>query len=174
MEYIQYILEWTEKHAGLGGWVGAIGAVVAIFLTWVLARFEYLKTQRETAKAERREKSIITGIVAEFDKLLTEYVDGAFRNDAEAIGFYQKHSSDTRIVAMTDLANLPVMAWPSLGLYHSFKRYWFASLEVLETSNFSPINVEDLKRKLLEREKWILVVAMDLSWPASLRAKVLR
>jgi hypothetical protein len=33
------VLDWFEKHAGLGGWVGAI---VAIFVTWGLARAESL------------------------------------------------------------------------------------------------------------------------------------
>lgn len=40
---LQDVLNWTEKHAGLGGWVGTLGAITAIFVTWALARSEYSK-----------------------------------------------------------------------------------------------------------------------------------
>ena len=38
--YVQDVLDWTEKHPGLGGWVGATGAIGAIFATWGIARAE--------------------------------------------------------------------------------------------------------------------------------------
>jgi purine-cytosine permease-like protein len=55
--FSQNVLDWTEKHAGLGGWVGALGAVFAIFVTWGLARAEYLRMRRQE-KVKNRAKLI--------------------------------------------------------------------------------------------------------------------
>ena len=38
--------DWFERHASLGGWVGAVGAIAAIFAAWLLAQTEYLRAQR--------------------------------------------------------------------------------------------------------------------------------
>lgn len=35
--------DWFERHAGLGGWVGGIGAIIAIFAAWYLAHAEYTR-----------------------------------------------------------------------------------------------------------------------------------
>jgi hypothetical protein len=30
-DYVHPLVEWPERHPGLGGWVGALGAILAIF-----------------------------------------------------------------------------------------------------------------------------------------------
>ena len=37
------LAQLAERHSGLGVWVGAIGAIAAIFAAWLLARAEYLR-----------------------------------------------------------------------------------------------------------------------------------
>jgi hypothetical protein len=39
--------EWTHYWEGLGGWVGAVGAILAVIVTWKIARNEYLRTKRQ-------------------------------------------------------------------------------------------------------------------------------
>lgn len=92
--YVQDMLDWTEKHPGLAGWVGAIGAIVAIFVAWGLARAEYLKTKRQMIARRNGEITLIRGIIHEFDSLLNVYGNAALANDAEASTFYTRHFND--------------------------------------------------------------------------------
>ncbi|WLA39752.1 hypothetical protein QNJ95_44170 [Bradyrhizobium elkanii] len=159
--YIQPILDWTERHAGLAGWVGAIGAILAVFVTWVIARNEYLRDRRRKIEQSRQEIVLLRGIMREFEDLLQLYVKAA-RNDAsEAISFYNRHLNDAQMHAARDLAHIPVTEWPTFATYCSFKRYWFFSLQVLETSNVQPINKSDLETKMKRHDDWLEVLMQD-------------
>jgi hypothetical protein len=68
------VLEWFEKHAGLGGWVGAIGALLAIFVTWKLARAEYLRAQRVNKERVNRIIKLFEQITREFNPIVTRFV----------------------------------------------------------------------------------------------------
>ena len=93
---------------------------------------------------------------------MQEYAKAALNNTTEAVAFYGKHLNNSQFHAARDIANLPVTEWASFASYSTFKRYWFFSLQVLETSNFRPINLNDLKRKLSEHDKWLDVLNKDL------------
>src|SRR4051812_19158538 len=48
--------KWAEKHSGLGGWVGAIGSIIAIIAAWMISRYEYMRDKRK--EVERINKNI--------------------------------------------------------------------------------------------------------------------
>lgn len=147
MENIQYVMEWTEKHAGLGGWVGGVGAVLAIFVTWGLARAEYLRTRRQEARKVRAQLALIGDTIAMFTPILDGYLKSVRANEGAPINFYERQTNGSKFLATRDLANTPIMQWPSWVLYSCFKEYWFAFVEVLETSKQSPINRDDVEEK---------------------------
>jgi hypothetical protein len=60
--------------------------------------------------------------------------------------------NDAEYHGMIDLADLPVVNWPSLQAYANFKRYWSRSLRVLETSQSQPINREAFALRLKEHD----------------------
>lgn len=153
-EYFSGLAAWTEKHAGLGGWVGAAGAVLAIFVTWGLARAEYLRSKRQDRAKRRTEIDLIAKIIFDFEALLQTYAKAAVANSSEAIAFYTKHLNDADLHGMRDLAHMPVTSWPSLETYRCFKLYWFFSVQLLETSNTHPINVSGLPPKLEAHDYW--------------------
>ena len=62
---VQYVLEWIEKRAGLGGWVVALGALLAILFAWIIVRAEYLRRQ-ERAK-RRAEIELFLKIITAFE-----------------------------------------------------------------------------------------------------------
>lgn len=153
--YVHEIAAWSERHAGLGAWVGAAGAILAIFATWGLARAEYLRNKRQRRARKRSEIELMGKIISDFEALVKRYVTAAIAKDSAAIGFYHKHLNEAELHSMSDLAHIPVTSWPSLDAYASFKRYWFFALQVLETSNISPINVDDLRLKLEAHDYWL-------------------
>jgi hypothetical protein len=143
--HTQSVLEWTEKHAGLGGWVGAFGAVIAIFVTWGLARAEYLRSKRQRMARVKEEIFLISSIVYEFDAMVHGYERAALGHDSTATVFFVCHMTDPKFLAANDLASLPVTQWPSFSAYSAFKRYWYFAQKVLETSNSQPINLDSVK-----------------------------
>jgi hypothetical protein len=138
--YLQSISDWTEKHPGLGVWVGAVGSIVAILAAWGLARAEYLRTKRQALARRKAEIELISKIISEFEAVVQWYAVSASMDTEEANKFYNKHMNDSEWHAMYDLAQFPVIGWPSLETYASFKRYWFLSLKVLETSHAATID----------------------------------
>jgi hypothetical protein len=70
--YGQAVFDWTEKHAGLGGWVGAIGSVLAIFVAWSLARAEYKRSVRRIIARRNAELDVIWELVGELDDHLRD------------------------------------------------------------------------------------------------------
>ena len=153
--YLQSIFDWTEKHPGLGGWVGAVGSIVAILAAWGLARAEYLRTKRQAVARRRAEIELISKIIAEFEAVVQRYAIEVSMDTEEANKFYNKHVNDSEWHAMRDLAFLPVVGWPSLESYASFKRYWFISLRVLETSHTATIDKNELGAQLKWHDLWL-------------------
>jgi hypothetical protein len=151
--WVQNVLDWTEKHAGLGGWVGGLGAVLAVLLTWGLARAEYLRNRRQAAARTRSEIDLINRIISDFELTIYKpYVELAMVNDAGASGFELRHANDPEMDGMRDFAFVPVTQWPSVESYACFKRYWFTSISILRTSNTSPINRDDLSKRLKDHD----------------------
>jgi hypothetical protein len=127
-------LEWCEEHAGLGGWVGAIGAVIAIFVTWGLARSEYLRTLRLEDARVNAEINLILITAADFDPMVQKYITYYRDNDPSAKGYYNRQLNDARMIRMVDFNTMPITQWPSVASYDAFKRYFFASITLMETS----------------------------------------
>jgi hypothetical protein len=141
--YVHDVLEWTERHAGLGGWVGAAGAVIAIFVTWGLARAEYLRTRRQERARRLAEIDLLTRIVTTFESQIQRYKDLG-QDDPEAAGFNNSHMNDPEWHSMRDLAFMPVTSWPTLETYAEFKRYWFASTNFTQMAGITNANKAEL------------------------------
>jgi hypothetical protein len=150
--YLQAVLDWAETHAGLGGWVGALGAVFAIFVTWGLARAEYFRREKQSKRRLEDEIKVITDITNGLDVLVADYASKAIGHETGALSYYDVNSTNPVFQAIRDLGNLPPTQWPSMNLYFAFKRFEYASLRVLETSRVQPINIEGLKT-LLEKQR---------------------
>jgi hypothetical protein len=149
---LRVITNWADAHSGLGSWAGALGAVLAIFVAWFLARHEYRRSEREAAVRRTAEIDLICRIISDFEALLNPYID-ALRagSQAQLVGFYNQHLNDPECHSMIDLAHLLVTQWPSLAEYASFKQYWFASTRILETSNVNSSKI-DLSKALSEHD----------------------
>jgi hypothetical protein len=66
--------------------------------------------------------------------VVQEYIKLVRSSDPAAKGYYNRNLNDIRLHHMIDFANMPVMQWPSVDAYDAFKRYWFLSVSVLQTS----------------------------------------
>jgi hypothetical protein len=129
---VQYVLEWIEKRAGLGGWVVALGALLAILFAWIIVRAEYLRRQ-ERAK-RRAEIELFLKIITAFEAQVQRFKDLVQKVglDNDKVGvFYNTHASDPEWLSMGDLASIPVPNWPTLPIYIEFKRYWVASHQLM-------------------------------------------
>lgn len=138
--YTHPIMKWAEDHQGLGGWVGAIGAVLAIFVTWRLARAEYRRAETRDHDRKNREIDLLKKIVSEFNTLMVDYFDRAAGGDPLLDKFHGRHMNDPEFHSMIDLAHIPVTQWPSIEAYVSFKNYWFYALKDLQ----NPIMTADV------------------------------
>jgi hypothetical protein len=153
-DYGRAAVAWTDRHPGLGGWGGAIGSIIAIFVAWYLARREYLRTRRQHATFRREEIELIEKVISDFEQaLLQPYAEAVVAGRPEAYQFRSHHMNDAEYHGMIDLADLPVVNWPSLHAYTNFKRYWSRSLRVLETSQSQPINREMFALRLREHDE---------------------
>ena len=65
--------DWFERHVRLGGWVGAVGAIAAIFAAWLLAQAEYLGAQRLEDGRVNAQISLIGNTASQFDSLVQQY-----------------------------------------------------------------------------------------------------
>jgi hypothetical protein len=152
---IAKLLIWFESHAGLGSWVGApAGAFVAVCAVWFAAHLEYTRTlQREQV---RREADIqeIRSIILNFDPIVQIYIYAVQDGDTGETYLYNvRHMNDAEESAARDLASVPVMQWPSLPAYLHFKRYWYLSIQILETSRANPAAVRDTVKSLASDKK---------------------
>ena len=152
---IHDFLEWTEKHAGLGGWVGAAGAIAAIFVTWGIARAEYFRTRRQARLRRREEIRFLRTIIYDFELLFQTYAEAALAGNPSAVNFQQRHMNDAEQHAMVDLAHIPVTEWPSLNAYIAFKRYWYFAITALNLSQHETIDKDALRSQLSEHDIWL-------------------
>jgi hypothetical protein len=128
------VAEWCEKHAGLGGWVGAVGAIVAIFATWGIARAEYSRAKRLETARRNEEIALFERIISDFNPIVLRYLELVDANDRDAIDYAGKWVSDPKRRRIDDLDRMPVTQWPSVASYDSFKRYFTAATSLLATS----------------------------------------
>jgi hypothetical protein len=134
-DFWQHALQWCEEHAGLGGWVGAVGAIFAILAAWWLARSEYLRTQQLEDARVNTEISLISRTASEFDATMVQrYLVLLKANEPTATGYYNNHLNDSQMSRMVDFSAMPIIQWPSVESYDAFKRYFISSIQLMETS----------------------------------------
>ena len=126
--------DWFERHASLGGWVGAVGAIAAIFAAWLLAQIEYLRAQRLEDGRVNAQISLIGNTASQFDPLVQQYIKLALEKDSKVMEYYHKRIDDPRMEKMIDLKTMPISHWPSSEVYHAFNEYLFSSIMLMETS----------------------------------------
>lgn len=95
--------DWTEKHPGLGTWVGAAGAIVAILAAWGLARAEYNRVQRVEAARFDSEIALYQRITTESFSLAEQYIKLAEGQDSSALNFDSQHMNEGVYRRLTDL-----------------------------------------------------------------------
>jgi hypothetical protein len=66
---------------GLGGWMGAVGAIAVIFAAWLLAQAEYLRPQRLEDGRANAQISLIGNTASQFDPLVQQYITLALEKD---------------------------------------------------------------------------------------------
>jgi|SRR5579871_3397999 len=148
-DWLQAAAQWAEKHAGLGGWVGAAGAVAAIFITWGLTRAEYLRTRRQAVARKHAEVDLIVKVIEEFELTIRTFKQFE-QGSTEAASYEILHTNDPEWHSMRDLASLPVTHWPSMRVYAEFRRYWFYSNQFMQMGGIA--NVDKAERYLRARQ----------------------
>lgn len=165
------LVELADKHSGLGSWIGAVGAVLAIFATWAITDASYRRDQRQHAEQRRTEIDTFINIVDSYESMLTPYIN-ALKSSLEpsVTGFGNKHSNDPAASAANDLAWIPATQWPSLTSFFLFKQYYFLSNKLLSASQdprFPPEKqkAEDIEmhEKLYRELKDALVASRKLA-----------
>lgn len=159
--YVQPVLNWTERHPGLGGWVGAVGVVIAIFVTWGLSRAEYFRTKRQERARRLAEIDLLRKIITVFESQVQRYKELGPDNP-EAAGFHSIHMNDAEWQSMRDLAFMPVINWPTLETYAEFKRYWYASTQFMQMTGISNVNKRELYAQWQEMHDELFRTLMKL------------
>ena len=136
------VRSWFDQHAGLGAWISVFVALVVAFAVVVADR---LSTQRDRNASVNAEINQISRAASEFDPIVQQYIKLVHAHDPQANGYYDKQLGDSRLNMMNVFIKMPVDQWPSVESYDAFRRYYDASLRLLETSaDGSPsINIED-------------------------------
>jgi hypothetical protein len=132
-DYVHPLVEWPERHPGLGGWVGALGAILAIFVTWGLARSEYLRVQRLQSDRTNSEIVLFVRITSEFQPIVARYIELVDTHDPAAASYFTQQQDDARFLRTADLNGMRVTEWPSVESYDAFKRYFLASYRLMQT-----------------------------------------
>jgi hypothetical protein len=89
-DWFRIVDDWCDVHEGLGGWVGAVGAIIAVFVAWALSRAEYRRTMRENARHQAASIETIRLIIIAFDAMLSSYVRLAVAEHHGANGFLSR------------------------------------------------------------------------------------
>jgi hypothetical protein len=149
--YFQGFPDWTEKHSGLGTWVGAAGAILAILAAWGLARAEYNRVQRTAAERFNREIALYMRVTSEFLSFVEQYVRLAKEQDPSADGFESAHSNDGVYRRTADLNWMPITQWPSVEAYDAFKDFFLVGTQLLRTpaSSDTRARFDSLENRLL-------------------------
>lgn len=132
------VLEWFEKHAGLGGWVGAVGALLAIIVTWRLARAEYLRAQRLNKERVNEVIAPFERITREFNPIVVRYVELLQNNDPATATYRPEWEKNPLWDRAVDLYRMPITQWPSVESYDAYRRYFLAASRALQSDiNYS-------------------------------------
>jgi hypothetical protein len=132
------VLEWFEKHAGLGGWVGAVGALLAIIVTWRLARAEYLRAQRLNKECVNEVIALFERITLEFNPIVVRYVELLQNNDPATATYRPEWEENPLWDRAVDLYRMPITQWPSVESYDAYRRYFLAASRALQSDiNYS-------------------------------------
>src|SRR5260370_14222212 len=149
--YTQLLIDWAEKHAGLGGWVGEIGDIIAIFVTWGLARAEYSRAQRLEDNRVNAEISLFMRITSEYQPFVQDYLKLVDAHERAAIDYRAKQDNDVRWLRLVDINWMPITQWPSVESYDAFKQYFSTSQKVLETAPTDDLRpIMEARRKSYE------------------------
>jgi hypothetical protein len=123
-----------ERYGALGGSVGAIGVVAAIFAAWLFAQPERLQDRRLEDRHVNGQLRLIGNTVSQFDPLVQQYIKLALEKDPKVTDYYVTRIDDPRLEKMTDLNAMPTSHWPSAEIYHAFNEYLFSAITLMETS----------------------------------------
>jgi hypothetical protein len=150
-----------EKHPGLGTWVGAAGAVIAILAAWSLARAEYNRVQRLEAQRFNSEIALYQWITAESLSLANQYMSLAEAQDPSAVTFDSRHNNEGVYRRLVDLNFIPATQSPSVEAYDAFKDYIMVFLQLLQTpaSGDAKGRFDSLKARLQHKLQKALVGA---------------
>jgi hypothetical protein len=132
---------WCERHSATGTWVGAAGAVLAILGAFGVAEWQYMKTVAEANGKVNSLIALVSRSANEFDPLVQEYIRLVRSHDPAAKDFrgINRHVKDIRNQRMIDLANMPIMSWPTVDAYDAFKTYFFTAQNLLESDDPEPL-----------------------------------
>jgi hypothetical protein len=137
--------DWFNRRAGLGGWVGALGAIAAIIAAWLLAEADLRVHRLEDGRVNDQISSIIH-TASQFDSLVQQYIKLALEKDSKVKEYYYRQIDDPRVERMIDFKTMPISHWPSVEVYHAFNEYYFSSIMLMEGSAD-----EDMSIKLQDR-----------------------
>jgi hypothetical protein len=159
---VHAIIRWCDHHAGLGGWVGAIGAIIAVFVTWGLARSEYLRVQRLEDGRINLQISLIRRTVSEFDLTVQQYLELLKANDSEAVWYYNKHLQDPERGRMNDFVGMPITQWLSVESYDAFRRYFVETdCLVMMSVDTKPVGTVEQRKQARDNALSTLGKALD-------------
>jgi hypothetical protein len=141
--WFEAVARWCKEYDGLGGWLGAVGAIIAIFVAWGLARSEYNKTRRASIEQKVRQIDMLQAVIFVAREAITNYNYQAQKSRNDAKLFYEQHQRDHELRLMDELSSLPLTGWPNPMLALSFRPYWQAAMNVLyswrEEKNFQSV-----------------------------------
>ena len=124
-----------ERRAGLGGWMGAVGAIAAIFVAWLLVQAEYLRSQRLEDGRVNAQISLIGNTASQFDPLVQQYIKLALGNDSKVTEYYHRRIDDPLVEKMIDLDGMPMnrfnQAWAREAIEAATEVFDFVWLAVV-------------------------------------------
>jgi hypothetical protein len=154
-QYLNAVLEAAEKHAGLGGWVGAIGALLAIVVTWNIARAEYNRNRRLERERRRILIKLMREATAEYDPTVRQFIELYNADSGEVADYRGLHAGDPAFARMVDFNRMPVTQWPTVEAYDAFKRY-FEITQLLQATPLSELGKQvmpDRRKKYQEAHR---------------------
>ena len=126
-------LDWFEKHAGLGGWVGAVGALLAIVVTWIIARTEYNRGRQLEKKRVIALMTMIRQAILEYHPIIQKFIELYAADNDEVNDYRGLHAGDPAFARLVDFNRMSVVEWPTVDAYDAFKRYFEISQLLLAT-----------------------------------------
>jgi hypothetical protein len=153
--YTQSLLDWAEKHAGLAGWAGVLVAIIGILVVWRL-REKRIQKQRERERLDRFKR-----ITTELQTIVVDFLRLVDAKDHAAINYARIRSHDARWSRGENLNRMPVIQWPSIESYDSFRLYFQAASGLLETPAFDTPEVMESRRRAFEGKFETLQNALD-------------